>query len=339
MINILKDNYFNEYYTTGFVATGISLADGLIEEIRDHYKKLAEGHIDFPKFFVNNEHQAYLEGRALGILFSLFPNIAKKMVKKLYDKSYKKAVFNEQVFIEKVCQHLLKNNFQKFFKTRFLLASYDMYLRSGYKYSAAGIHTDLPNFHHFYETENDLSLYIPLVDLNDDNGGRISVLPESKLKVPGNILLKLLERHFLKAGNNLDENGYMDPEKITAEDLEAFIKSKPHKALLEHYKNATALAKTHYLDDFEKPEESRGKVLLFNNKNFHAAESWKKEDRDREIYTIRLLPLYDTKIKLKTKLHGKLFNNFLIDMETGEIHSYDHAVDVSRIPQKDKLAL
>ncbi|WP_157844946.1 hypothetical protein [Methylocucumis oryzae] len=57
------------------------------------------------------------------------------------------------------------------------------------------------------------------------------------------------------------------------------------------------------------------------------------------MYIIRLFPIYDCNIKLKNHLHGKLFNNHLIDTETGELHRYDHAVDVSQIPQQYKLSL
>ncbi|MDO9106861.1 MAG: hypothetical protein Q7U57_18115 [Methylovulum sp.] len=339
MLNILKDHHFIEYYTTGFVETGIFLPDSLVEEIKQYYQTLAVGRNDFPKFFVNNEHLAFLEGQILGTLFKLFPKLAKKMVKSLYDKTYTKAIYHEQVFLEKVCKHLLANGFQKIFKTRYLLASYDMYLRSNTTHTAAGIHSDMPNFHHFYETENDLSIYIPLIDLNEENGGRITVLPESQLKVPGNIVLALMEQHFSKDANHLDENGYIVPESIRPDALNAFIKSKPFQEIMACYKSLTHLAKHHYAGNFEKSQEEQGKVLLWNNKNFHAAEGWKREDQDREVYVIRLFPLYDTKIKLKESLHGKLFNNHLIDFETGEIHKFDHQVDVSQLPKQDKLAL
>ena len=109
---------------------------------------------------------------AIGIFFNAFPKTAKKMVKKFYDRAYNKAVYCEQAYIEKVLAQLLKKDFQKIFRTRYIVASYDMYLRNGHQSPAAGIHTDLPNSHHVYETENDLSLSIPLVDLDDENGGR-----------------------------------------------------------------------------------------------------------------------------------------------------------------------
>jgi ectoine hydroxylase-related dioxygenase (phytanoyl-CoA dioxygenase family) len=339
MLNILKESYFNEYHASGFVETGMSLGSELVEEIKRHYLGKQDGHNDFPKFFVQNEHQAYMEGRALGFVLNAFPNLAKKMVKNFYDKAYKKAVYREQVFIEKVLNNLLENDFQRFFKTRYMVASYDMYLRNDHQCPPAGIHFDLPNFHHFYETENDLSIYIPLVDFDDTNGGGITVLPECKLKVPGNVLLKLLYEHFSKDPACVDGNGYVDPDRISPEAMAAFIKSAPHQALMTLYKSAIGLAKGHYAKEFYKPVETAGKVLLFNNKNFHAAEQWKNENLHREVYVIRMFPIYDVKIRLRKNLHGALFNNFLLDNERGEVRKFDDVVDFNRIADRDKLSL
>ena len=339
MHNILKEKYFNEYYSSGFVETNISLPKDLVDEIKQHYLAKADGHNDFPKFFFNNEHQVFLDSKALGIFFTVFPNIAKKMVRKLYDKAYKKAVYGEQAYIEKVLKYLLANNFQRVFKTHYIVVSYDMYLRNDYLRSAAGIHTDLPNFHHFYETENDLSIYIPLVDLDDENGGRIQVLPERKLKIPSNILLNFLSTFFSNHHHFLDANGYLDPDKISPKMIANFVHSKPHQDLMSLYKSIIGLAKKHYADEFKMTTETSGKVLLWNNKNFHAAERWKNKQIDREVYVIRMFPIYDIKINLKRNLHGELFNNFLLDTETGELHRYEQQVDLGQIPDEDKLKL
>jgi hypothetical protein len=310
-----------------------------VDEIKQHYLTKAEGHNDFPKFFVNNEHQAYLDGKVLGFLFNTFPGIAKKMVKKLYDKTYRKAVYGEQVCLEKVLKYLLENDFKRFFKTRYLIVTYDIYLRNDYERSAAGIHTDFPTFHHFYETENDLTIYIPLVDLDNENGGRIQVLPESKLKLPGNILLKLLFQHFSKDKSNLDEDGYIVPDNIPIKEMSAFAASKPYQDVMNLYQSVIQLAKRHFKTDFLMTNESKGKVLLWNNKNFHTVERWKNPQIDREVYIVRLFPIYDINIKLRHKLQGNLFNNFLLDTEMGEIHCYDHPVELSKIPADAKLKL
>ncbi|MGZ9709224.1 hypothetical protein ACXX82_00085 [Glaciimonas sp. GNP009] len=339
MLGIFKEDYFKEHYANGFVETNISLSDELVDEIRQHYLAREIGHNDFPKFFVNNEHLAYMEGKILGLLLNTFPKFAKNMVRKFYDRAYSKAVYCEQVFIEKVLKQLLENDFQRFFDTRYMLVSYDMYLHSNHLCPAAGIHTDFPNFHHFYETENDLSLYIPLIDLDEANGGRLRVLPESKLKVPGNILLKMMYQHFSADPACLDENGYVDPNLIGEKAIDVFIKSKSHQALMSVYKNIVSMAKNQYADAFSTPVETKGKVMMFNNKNFHAAEAWKNEQQAREIYVIRMFPIYDIKIKLKDKLHGELFNNFLLDFKKGVVHRFEDGVDLSRILVADKLAI
>jgi hypothetical protein len=339
MFDVLKERYFHEHYNNGFVESGITLPDTLVDEIKQHYLAKNRGHNDFPKFFVNNEHQAYLEGRVLGTVLNTFPGFGKKLVKKFYDKAYDKAVYCEQAYVEKVLQYLVDQGFPKFFKTRYMVAAYDMYLRNNHHSPAAGIHTDLPNFHHFYETENDLSIYIPLVDLDQDNGGRLSVLPEAKLRVPGNVLLKLLYEHFSKNSKHVDEKGYVDPNTIGADELSAFAKTKPHQDLMGVYKGATGLAKSQYAGEFRNTTENKGKVLLFSNKNFHKAEPWKNESVDREIYVIRMTPIYDSKIKLNRQLHGALVNNFLVDMEEGTVTRYNEPVDFTRIPDEAKIRL
>lgn len=342
MQSILNTQYFNEYFTNGFIDTGVSLPDGLLEDMKNHYKNVAEVRNDYPQYFTKNEHQAYLEGKITGSLFSLLPGLANKMVTKLYSKSYNKAIHLEQTFIEKVCSHLLQQNCQRFFKTRFIVASYDIYLGNDHNHrSFIDIHSDIPNFHHFYETENDITVYIPLIDVNEDNGGRLAILPESKckLKVPGNVLLRLFEDAFLNIPAYLDENGYIDSDKIDAAAMKNFINGAPYKALMENYKISTNFIRDYYADKFIKNDWQAGQVVLFNNKTFHAAETWRNPDYNREIYMIRLLPIYDAKIQLKKTLHGSRFNKYLIDTQTGSIQLYQDSVDLSKIPQQEKLKL
>lgn len=339
MLDVLTDGHFQRHYASGFVESGLALPADLVEEIRAHYRTKATGHNDFPKFFVNNEHQAYVEGRLLGTLLNAFPGTGRKLVKKFYDRAYSKAVYCEQAFIRPVLEHLLDNGFQRLFKTRYLVAGYDMYLRNGHRSPAAGIHTDLPNFHHFYETENDLSLYIPLVDLDDTNGGRITVLPEAKLKVAGNVLLKLLYEHFSKDPACLDARGWIDPDRIAPQAVVAFARGKAHQELMSFYKGVIALAKHQYAADFRRTDERAGQVVIFSNKNFHAAEQWRNEALDREVYVIRMFPLYDARIRLKSRLHGTLVNNFLLDMHEGTVEVFDHPVDLAEIPEGALLRL
>ncbi|ALC95936.1 hypothetical protein [Candidatus Profftella armatura] len=340
MFKILKEKYFMEYYTNGFIETNISLSNNLVNEIQEYYARKKIGHNDFPKFFDYNEHLAYMmQKKFFNFFLKVFPKFAKISVKNFYNKSYSKAVYCEQIFIKKVLKELSEKGFFRFFKAHYMLVSYDMYLHSNHLSSAAGIHSDLPNFHHFYETENDLSIYIPLVDLNYINGGKLKVLPEKKLKIPGNMLLKLLYEYFSKNIIYLDKNNYIDPNLINYSKINSFIKSTMHQELMSIYKNMLSLVKTQYINDFTETIETKGKVLLFNNKNFHFAEYWKNTQQAREIYVIRMLPIYDVKIKLKNKLHGKSFNNFLLNFSENKIQFYKESVDISKISRNNKIPL
>jgi hypothetical protein len=342
MLNVFREEYFNEYYTRGYIDPGIRLDDSLVEEMRDHYRQLPENRNDYPQYFKKNEHQAYLESKLTGLISSLMPKYTERMVEKLYSSAYNKAVHAEQVFIGRICTHLLQNGFGKLFKTRYQIASYDIYLGNDHKHrSFTDIHSDIPNFHHFYETESDLTIYIPLIDLDAANGGRLNILPESKckLKVPGNVLLKILEEFFGTNSACLDEHGYIDPDRISDGDMARFIKGKAYQDLMQSYKTSTQLVRDHYAGEFIKDDWQKGKAVIFTNKNFHAAESWKNENEIREVYMLRLLPVYDCRIKLKGRLHGRQFNNHLIDMQSGVVHRFDREVDLSRIAESDKLKL
>ncbi len=342
MLNILNNEYFTEYYTKGYIDTQTYLSADLVAAMKAHYQQIPENRNDYPQYFKKNEHQASLEGRLIGLLFKWLPQYSEKMVHKLYSNAYSKAAHTEQVFIEPVCQTLLAQGFAKFFKTRYLVASYDIYLGNDYLHkSFTDIHSDIPNFHHFYETESDLTIYIPLIALNADNGGRLKILPEakSKLKVPGNVLLKILVQFFQTNPDNLDANGYIDADKISDADMQAFINSDAYQELLQNYKTSTDLVRDYYADEFVLDDWAEGQAVLFTNKNFHAAESWLNQHANREIYMLRLLPIYDCKIKLKNSLHGRSFNNYLIDMQTGRLDYFADGVDVSALAEQDKLSL
>jgi ectoine hydroxylase-related dioxygenase (phytanoyl-CoA dioxygenase family) len=149
----------------------------------------------------------------------------------------------------------------------------------------------------------------------------------------------MLYEHFSRDPESLDESGYVDPNRIGPEKLRTFIQSKAHQELMRLYKSVNALAKGQYAEEFQTTLETAGRVLIFNNKNFHAAEQWKNRHTDREIYVIRMFPLYDVKIRLKRTLHGVPINNYLLDMKTGEVRRFSEEVDVRRIPAEDKVTL
>lgn len=342
MLDIFESRYFNDYCTRGFIDPQVTLPESLVDEMRAYYKGLPAGRNDYPLYFAQNEHQAALESFAMGLLFKYVPGFASLALRRLYGAAYNKAVHAAQAFLEPVCTHLLNHGMGRIFKTRYLIASYDIYLGNDHKHrSFTDIHSDIPNFHHFYETENDVTIYVPLVDLNEANGGRLPILPEAKakFKVPGNVLLKLMEDFFGSKAACLDDQGYIDPARIPAREMKRFIESSGYVELMKSYRSSTDLVRAHYADQFERNNWNKGQAVLFTNKNFHAAETWKNPALPREIYMVRLLPVYDCKIRLNGKLHGKPFNRLLIDTREGKVQRFDQAVDVAALPASEKLSL
>lgn len=339
MLDILNDASFRAFRSNGFLETGIALPGDLIARTRAHYDAFPDGHNDSIKFVPGNEHLGYAESWVIGAIFSTFRKFSIKRLERVFAASYGKCIFAQQALIGDVLDHLMANGFARHFKTRYILASHDMYLRGSDANPDVPIHFDTPNFHHFHETENDISLYLPLVDLNAENGGRLSVLPEGKLKVPVNAVLKSAHAHFSRDPDCLDANGYVDPDRIDAKKMRAFVKSADYQTLLKLFRSLNFLARKHYRDDFIPATQQAGMPILFNNKNFHAVEKWRNPHFDREVYVIRMSPLHDVRIRLRRRLHGAVFNNVLIDMHERKVHRLPQAVDVAQIADSEKAPL
>ena len=67
----------------------------------------------------------------------------------------------------------------------------------------------------------------------------------------------------------------------------------------------------------------RGEVILFNNKNYHAVETWKRNE-SRKNYIIRLFPLYDMRMEPPaTFLNNVPCNRFVFKGKQGKLENFD----------------
>nr|ADA82583.1 PedK-like protein [uncultured bacterium psy1] len=340
MYALLKPDAAQEFFANGLLRPNVCVPAELVDEIKAHYGALAVRN-DISAYAYNASEQAtrMTATSANGSLeTALTEEEMKAVLDKRIDKKYHKSIYAEQRFIERVFEVLFAQNVTRYFNTRYLLVSHDIYLEHDRERTAFSMHADIPNFDHFYETENDVSILVPLVDFNEENGGRIMILPESKMKVSTDSLLLLFEDFFGADTSALDENGCIDPEKIPGNRLEQFKESSGYTAFLDYFAQSTAMAQR-YLNHghFGTPDVQRGEIVLFNNRNFHAIESWKRDEIDRELYLIRCMPIYDIKMRLPNYLHGKPFNNILVDLEEKTLKRFNHAVDLSTIEANHKL--
>lgn len=340
MYALLKSDAVQEFLANGLLRPNVCVPAELVDEISAHYGAIAARN-DISAYAYNASKQA---ARMAAKSADGPPGMAvteeerKASLDKRISKKYRKSIYAEQQFIERVFEVLFAQDVTRYFGTRYLIVSHDIYLEHDREQTAFSMHADIPNFDHFYETENDVSILVPLVDFNEENGGRIMILPESKMKVSSDALLFLLKDYFGSDAAVLDDSGCIDPEKIPATRLDQFKESEGYAAFLDYFAQSTAMAQR-YLNHghFGAPDVQRGEIVLFNNRNFHAVEPWKRDEIDRKLYLIRCMPIYDIKMRLPSHLHGKPFNNILVDLEEKTITRFEHAVDFSTIEAQHKL--
>lgn len=341
MYALLKPDAVQEYLANGLLRPNASVSAELVNDISAHYGAIAARN-DISAYAYNAGKQASrmaVKSADDSPEATRTEEERKASLDKRIAKKYKKSIYAEQQFIEHVFKVIFAEDATRYFDARYLLVSHDIYLEHDREQTAFSMHADIPNFDHFYETENDVSILVPLVDFNKENGGRIMILPESRMKVSSDALLFLLKDFFENDPATLDQGGCIDPEKIPASRLDQFKESEGYTAFLDYFAQSTAMAKR-YLDHghFRAPDVQRGEIILFNNRNFHAIERWKRDDINRKLYLIRCMPIYDIKMRLPGRLHGKLFNNMLVDLKEKTITRFEHAVDFSTIEAQHKLS-
>lgn len=340
MYALLKPDALQEFLSKGLLRPNVSVPLPLVDEISAHYDAISVRN-DISAYAYNAGKQAARMAvksedelpQSLQTEEERRANLDKRIAKK-----YHKSIYAEQRFVEQIFDVLFAQEVTRYFDAHYLIVSHDIYLENDREQTAFSMHADIPNFDHFYETENDLSILVPLVDFNEENGGRIMILPESKMKVSSDALLLLLHDYFGNDVTVLDQSGFIDPAKISTERLDRFKEGQGYSAFLEYFAQSTAMAH-HYLahGHFLSPDVRRGEIVLFNNRNFHSVERWKRDDVNRKLYLIRCLPIYDIKMRLPDRLHGKPFNNFLVDLKEKTITRFEKAVDFATIEAQHKL--
>lgn len=341
MFALLKPDAVQEFLANGLLRPNVSVPLSLVDEITAHYAEISVRN-DISVYAYNAGKQA---ARMAVKLADDQPHIPqteeerKANLDKRIARKYHKSIYAEQRFIEQVFNVLFARDVTRYFGARYLIVSHDIYLENNREQTAFSMHADIPNFDHFYETENDVSILVPLVDFNEENGGRIMILPESRMKVSSDALLFLLQDYFANDVAALDEDGFIDPEKIPSDRLDQFKESEGYAAFLNYFAQSTAMAQ-HYLTHghFTTPNVRRGEIVLFNNRNFHAVERWRCDEPNRQLYLIRCMPIYDIKMRLPSRLHGKLFNNILVDLKEKTITRFEQAVNFATIEAQHKIS-
>ncbi len=289
MEKILSNQALEGFNRDGYVRTNIRLSQTLTDEIRRHFKQVSPQASNWSFFYLNSLHQ-YALPRWQILLFRLKKMLAAKALHKaILGRQYDKTIFGSTDLLPSVLNECIANNIGTNLGDVPLLVGHDIYLENSRDRTSFGFHEDGFGWDSFYQSGDDLSFYIPLVDLTEETGGRLHVEQNGDKTVRyrdwNRRILEFAE--FCQSVGSVDQRGLVTKEAI----------------LQSNHRKRIAIRFTEIIDGRKniprpQPEQLQpinfkaGEVILFNNKRYHDIEPWLAEHR-REVYIIRCVPLYD----------------------------------------------
>ncbi len=299
---VLSEAAFQEYRQTGCVRPGIRLPEETLNHVRRHYDAIPAGQSNWHCFLI---HQVQDRGRGLrGRLRRLLSKVERRWTGWLGPrlaywlgpdwsrKLYTKSLYSSSELLSLVLGHCLAQGLAEQLSGVPFLVAHELYLESSPRTRTFGdlnqVHQDGFVWDMFYQTGDDLSLYIPLHELNEETGGRLMVEPDpvasSLYPTRNSRLVEFAE--FCRAQGVPEEHGLITREAI--------MNSPRRKAIGDEYhameaRLAALPAPTR--DKLVPLSAQPGEILMFNNKLYHDVEPWHLSG-SRAIYVIRLVPLY-----------------------------------------------
>ncbi len=320
MRRVLSDDALRKFNANGHVRTGIRLGHDLLSRLQDHYRLAPR--------LANN--LGYFETMALAFTYGRdwrgWPRrIARKwapwMVHMHYRKKvYGKACYGSSDLLAPVLRECLAQGLANCFGEIGLLVGHDIYLEKTPNHSGFHYHEDGFSWEIFYQTGDDLTLFIPLCDLNKETGGRLLVEHHPKQSVlhPERNSIYTGFAEFCQPYGVTDENGLVSRDAV---------KASPHRAVMSA--EYARIRRSRLALCAPKPpkmapvDAKAGEVVLFCNKRFHDVEPWRLAN-SRSMYIVRCFPLYDVGLAPPTRfVNNAPCNRFQIDGHNGSLTSLD----------------
>ena len=326
MKKVLSDEALRELKKQGFVRTGIHLPAPMVAMLRELYDGMSPASSNW-SYFMLMTLSHYSEGGLKGLMSRLFMKWkARSMHRRVRATMHEKSIYGSSEALPSVLHECLAQGLAAHLGEIALLVGHDIYLESDRNKKMFGYHEDSFGWEIFYQTEDDLTLYIPLRELSENSGGRLIVdRHPDRNDVDGNRsewIVRFAE--FCRRHDAIDHRGFVTRESVQRSPNRRVIAKEFNKLL--HQRSAT--------DSRPEPDEmvpinsAEGEVVLFNNKRFHNAEPWKLDVR-RAIYIIRCFPLYDLGLAPPSTFLNKVAcNRFMIDGCRGTLTPMDCESDL-----------
>ena len=326
---VLSQEAYAMFRSQGYVRTGLILPEEMLEQVGVSYAGVPASSSNWSFFETNaiarSDHgsrKAWLK-RALKNLVPWFGDGGRTSV------LYEKTLYGSTEMLPLVLQHLLNGGLTSHLGEVPFLAAHDILLESTRDHHSFGFHDDGFGWDIFFQTGDDLTVYVALQDMDAATGGRLGVerSPEES------VLFASRNRSVQDFAQFCREQGApMKHGKVTREGAE---KCRGRRRIADEfhrlYKERNLRTRVHYRDvRMSWIDMVRGEVILFNNKLFHDVEPWKM-DSPRSVYVIRCLPLYDMGLWPPVDFLNRVAcNRYLLDSEQGEVRPFD--VERDQIP-------
>jgi len=313
MKQLLSPQAYQEINEHGYFKPGIKLDQSYITQAREVFASYTETDSNFG-YHYSNTIDNYSKPTSLsdGVKKFFNRNFPVILAKKYRTNIYSKCVFDTSPFMSVFMQACINRGLTDAFADKDILLSHDILFESGPQDNMFGFHYDPFSWDVFYQSGDDLTIYMPLQDLNEHSGGRL-----------------LVEKNAHAIDNFATRNSdiydfyetcvrYVEPNEYGLISREALQNNKVADHIAPAYQAllTARLRKTPpQLSEMSVINAQAGEVFIFNNKNFHATEPWKLNSK-RQNYSIRTMPLYDFGLQPPDIfLDNRKCNRFVLDMK------------------------
>ncbi|MCP4192162.1 MAG: hypothetical protein GY768_16240 [Planctomycetaceae bacterium] len=310
MERILTNSALRELNQQGYVRTGLRLPDSLMAKIREHFSGVSPQSSNWSFFYTRSlEHYATSWWRAMYLRFKKTFG-AKALHRTIQGDRYDKTIFGSTHLLPLVIKECMANGLSNFLGEVPLLVGHDIYLENSRDKTTFGFHEDGFGWDIFYQSGDDLSFYIPLVDLTEETGGRLCV----EQNADKTIRYRDWNRRIVEFSEFCQSVGAVDERGLVTR--EAIMKSKRRKMIAQRFLAiyyGRSLLPTPKQEELQPVDFKAGEVVLFNNKRYHDIEPW-CDDNLRSVYIIRCVPLYDFGMAPPTEFLNKVpCNRYLLE--------------------------
>ena len=330
MKRVLSEEALRELNEHGFVRTGIRLPVTMVDRLLQMYRDMPASASNW-RHFGSSAFWNYCKRRSLshyseGGVKGLKNHFARKWKARsghrgVPENFYDKSIFGSSKELPLVLRECLERGLARCLGDIPLLVGHDIYLESDRNKKMFGYHEDSFAWEIFFQTEDDVTFYIPLTELNENTGGRLIVDRHRDRNDGDGNRSEWIARFadFCRKHHAIDHRSLVTRQSVQNSRYRRVLATELNRLLFER----RATASSPEPDDMIPVDSARGEVIIFNNKRFHNVEPWTL-DVHRTIYIVRCIPLYDLGLAPpSTFLNDVACNRYILDGCNGTLKPAD----------------